>query len=164
MNGFGDGVRAPYRAFVEWLGVQHMETLRQKSAEAEVLFRRSGITFAVYGNDEAAERLIPFDILPRIIGADEWRKLEQGIEQRVRALNAFLYDIYHRQEILKAGKVPAAARSRASARACSRFIRRAISSRPPTTRRFYKSVSTSMASRSSTAWRGPTCALAKPPS
>jgi uncharacterized circularly permuted ATP-grasp superfamily protein len=106
MNGFGDGVRAPYRAFVEWLGVQHMETLRQKSAEAEVLFRRSGITFAVYGNDEAAERLIPFDILPRIIGADEWRKLEQGIEQRVRALNAFLYDIYHRQEILKAGKVP----------------------------------------------------------
>ena len=106
MNGFGDGVRAPYRAFVEWLGVQHMETLRQKSAEAEVLFRRSGITFAIYGNDEAAERLIPFDILPRIIGADEWRKLEQGIEQRVRALNAFLYDIYHRQEILKAGKVP----------------------------------------------------------
>ena len=78
MNGFGDGVRAPYRAFVEWLGVQHMETLRQKSAEAEVLFRRSGITFAVYGNDEAAERLIPFDILPRIIGADEWRNARAG--------------------------------------------------------------------------------------
>jgi uncharacterized circularly permuted ATP-grasp superfamily protein len=83
-----------------------MSTLRQKSAEAEVLFRRSGITFAVYGAEEAVERLIPFDILPRIISAVEWRKLEVGIEQRVRALNAFLYDIYHRQEILEAGKVP----------------------------------------------------------
>ena len=98
MSGFGGEVRAPYRAFAEWLGVQHMSTLRQKSAEAEVLFRRSGITFAVYGAEEAVERLIPFDILPRIISAVEWRKLEEGIEQRVRALNAFLYDIYHRQE------------------------------------------------------------------
>ncbi len=106
MNGFGGEVRAPYKAFAEWLGVQHLDTLRQKSAEAEVLFRRSGITFAVYGAEEAAERLIPFDILPRIIAADEWRRLELGIEQRVRALNAFLYDIYHRQEILKAGKIP----------------------------------------------------------
>jgi uncharacterized circularly permuted ATP-grasp superfamily protein len=106
MNGFGGEVRAPYRAFAEWLGVQPLETLRQKSAEAEVLFRRSGITFAIYGAEEASERLIPFDILPRIIAADEWRKLEQGIEQRVLALNAFLHDIYHRQEILKAGKVP----------------------------------------------------------
>ncbi|MBA2124727.1 hypothetical protein DLM45_00595 [Hyphomicrobium methylovorum] len=106
MTGGGGEIRAPYRAFAEWLGVQHMETLRQKAAEAEVLFRRSGITFAVYGDEEAAERLIPFDILPRIISSAEWSKLEQGIEQRVRALNAFLYDIYHRQEILKAGKVP----------------------------------------------------------
>lgn len=106
MNGFGGEVRAPYRDFVEWLGVQHMSTLRQKSAEAEVLFRRSGITFAVYGDDAVAERLIPFDIFPRIISAEEWRKLELGIEQRVRALNAFLYDIYHRQDILRAGIVP----------------------------------------------------------
>lgn len=106
MNGFGGEVRPPYKAFAEWLGVQHLDTLRQKSAEAEVLFRRSGITFAVYGAEEAGERLIPFDILPRIIAADEWRRLELGIEQRVRALNAFLYDIYHRQEILKAGKIP----------------------------------------------------------
>ncbi|WP_045837568.1 circularly permuted type 2 ATP-grasp protein [Hyphomicrobium sp. 99] len=106
MNGFGGEVRAPYRALADWLGVQHLDTLRQKSAEAEVLFRRSGITFAVYGAEEAGERLIPFDILPRIIAAEEWRRLELGIEQRVRALNAFLYDIYHRQEILKAGKIP----------------------------------------------------------
>lgn len=106
MSGFGGEVRPPYRAFAEWLGVQHMSTLQQKSAEAQVLFRRSGITFAVYSAEEAMERLIPFDILPRIISAVEWRKLEEGIEQRVRALNAFLYDIYHCQEILKAGKVP----------------------------------------------------------
>lgn len=106
MNGFGGEVRAPYRGFAEWLGVQHMDILRQKATEADVLFRRSGITFAVYGDETAAERLIPFDIFPRIISAEEWRKLELGIEQRVRALNAFLYDIYHRQEILKAGKVP----------------------------------------------------------
>ena len=107
MNGFGgEGVRAPYRAFAEWLGVQHMDALKRKSEEAEVLFRRSGITFAVYGEQQAAERLIPFDILPRILSAAEWRKLEEGIEQRVRALNAFMYDIYHRQEILRAGKIP----------------------------------------------------------
>ena len=70
------------------------------------MFRRTGITFAVYGMGEASERLIPFDIIPRIICAAEWRRLAQGIEQRVRALNAFMYDIYHRQEILRAGRIP----------------------------------------------------------
>lgn len=107
MNGFGDGLRAPYRAFAEWLGVQHLDMLTAKGKEAEQLFRRSGITFAVYGDGDASERLIPFDILPRIISANEWRRLEAGIEQRVRALNAFMYDIYHRQEILRAGRIPA---------------------------------------------------------
>jgi uncharacterized circularly permuted ATP-grasp superfamily protein len=106
MNGAGGGVRAPYRAFAEWLGIQRIETLATKTAEAEALFRRSGITFAVYGANDASERLIPFDVLPRIISAAEWRRLEAGIEQRVRALNAFMYDIYHRQEILKAGLIP----------------------------------------------------------
>ncbi len=106
MNGFGGGVRAPYRALSEWLGIQHIGELSQKATEAEALFRRTGITFAVYGSEEAAERLIPFDVLPRIISAEEWRRLELGIEQRVRALNAFMYDIYHHQEILKAGKIP----------------------------------------------------------
>jgi uncharacterized circularly permuted ATP-grasp superfamily protein len=107
MSGYGGGVRTPYLAVSEWLGVQHIGTLAQKTIEAEAHFRRSGITFAVYGAEEAAERLIPFDILPRIISAAEWRRLEAGIEQRVRALNAFLYDIYHGQEILKAGRIPA---------------------------------------------------------
>ncbi|CAM5644355.1 circularly permuted type 2 ATP-grasp protein [Mycolicibacterium aubagnense] len=74
--------------------------------DAERVFRKTGITFAVYGEQEASERLIPFDIVPRIISGQEWRRLALGIEQRVQALNAFLDDIYHRQEILRAGRVP----------------------------------------------------------
>lgn len=107
MNGSGgEGVRAPYAGVAEWLGAQRIEDLERKRNEAEVMFRRTGITFAVYGTDDAAERLIPFDIIPRILSAAEWRRLAAGIEQRVRALNAFMYDIYHRQEILKAGRIP----------------------------------------------------------
>jgi uncharacterized circularly permuted ATP-grasp superfamily protein len=107
MNGFGHDVREPYAAVSEWLKALRVEDLRKKSAEAELLFRRTGITFNVYGDTEAAERLIPFDIIPRIIAAAEWRRLTAGIEQRVKALNAFMYDIYHRQEIIKAGRIPA---------------------------------------------------------
>jgi uncharacterized circularly permuted ATP-grasp superfamily protein len=106
MNGYGGGVREPYRAVAEWLETQRIDDLKQKRTEAEALFRRTGITFAVYGDGEAAERLIPFDIVPRIISASEWRRLAAGIEQRVKALNAFMYDIYHRQEILRAGRIP----------------------------------------------------------
>lgn len=99
-------VRAPYHILEEWLKEQPPQALGLMSADAESLFRRLGITFAVYGSNEGTEKLIPFDIIPRIISAMEWRRLSKGIEQRVRALNAFLYDIYHRQEILKAGRVP----------------------------------------------------------
>jgi uncharacterized circularly permuted ATP-grasp superfamily protein len=106
MNGSGDGVRPPYRAFAEWIGTQKLDDLKRKANEAETLFRRTGITFAVYGDESAGERLIPFDIIPRILSAAEWHSLSVGIEQRVRALNAFMYDIYHRQEIIKAGRIP----------------------------------------------------------
>ncbi len=108
MNGYrdGSGVRAPYAALAEWLGAQRIEDLARKSVEAEALFRRTGITFAVYGAETAAERLIPFDIIPRILSAAEWRRLSAGIEQRVRALNAFMHDIYHKQDIIKAGRIP----------------------------------------------------------
>ncbi len=101
-----DGVRSPYDRFHRWFQVQNPETLVEKAAEAENFFRRTGITFAVYGEAEAAERLIPFDLVPRIIAGREWATLADGIEQRVRALNAFLHDIYHDQEIVRAGKVP----------------------------------------------------------
>lgn len=106
MNGFGEGIRSPYTAIAEWLGTQKIEELDRKRLEAEAVFRRTGITFAVYGSEESSERLIPFDIIPRIISSAEWSRLSAGIEQRVRALNAFMYDIYHRQEILRAGKIP----------------------------------------------------------
>lgn len=106
MNGRGKGVRNPYLSVHQWLQTQQIDELKRKRGEAEALFRRTGITFAVYGDDAATERLIPFDIIPRILSAAEWRRLAAGIEQRVRALNAFMYDIYHRQEIIRAGRIP----------------------------------------------------------
>ena len=107
MLGADGAVRPPYNLVAEWLSSQSRAELRRKQQEAETLFRRLGITFSVYDSEDALERLIPFDLVPRIISAAEWRLLERGIEQRVRALNAFLYDVYHRQEIVRAGRVPA---------------------------------------------------------
>ncbi|WP_088941496.1 circularly permuted type 2 ATP-grasp protein [Nitratireductor rhodophyticola] len=102
----GGQARDPYEDYQSWFDRQDPKRLKQKADDAERVFRRTGITFAVYGEQEAAERLIPFDIVPRIISGKEWRRLVQGIEQRVQALNAFLEDIYHRQEILRAGRIP----------------------------------------------------------
>jgi len=73
--------------------------------EADLNFRRVGITFAVYGSDAGTERLIPFDIIPRIIPAAEWSQLHLGLKQRVKALNLFIHDIYHQQNIVKAGVI-----------------------------------------------------------
>ncbi|WP_035059983.1 circularly permuted type 2 ATP-grasp protein [Andreprevotia chitinilytica] len=100
-------VRPHYNAFSDWLNTQTPAMLAQRRREAELLFHRVGITFAVYGDDSGAERLIPFDAIPRIIPATEWTQLEIGLKQRVAALNAFLHDIYHEQHILKAGLIPA---------------------------------------------------------
>jgi len=100
------GLRDPYESYDRWFKSQDPARLSEKMQDAERVFRRTGITFAVYGDAEAAERLIPFDIVPRIISGSEWRRLTLGIKQRVQALNAFLDDIYHRQEILRAGRVP----------------------------------------------------------
>ncbi|MCO6417260.1 circularly permuted type 2 ATP-grasp protein [Siccirubricoccus sp. KC 17139] len=102
-----DGVRAAYAEIENWLRATPREDLDRKRREAELLFRRIGITFAVYGEGGDPERLIPFDIIPRIIARSEWERLSAGLRQRVRALNAFLADVYGRQEILKAGKIPA---------------------------------------------------------
>jgi len=99
--------REPYKKLLAWLNSQDLKKLSKKSATAEELFRRVGITFNVYGDKEAEERLIPFDLIPRILSADEWRTLESGIIQRVAAINAFLNDIYNCQEIIKAGIIPA---------------------------------------------------------
>jgi len=99
-------VRDAYRQYQEWLSQQDSAWMRRKNFEAESFFRRTGITFNVYGEDDAEERLIPFDMVPRIITSAEWRKLSKGIEQRVRALNAFMHDLYHRQEIIRSGRMP----------------------------------------------------------
>ncbi|MBC8119036.1 MAG: circularly permuted type 2 ATP-grasp protein [Burkholderiaceae bacterium] len=107
-------VRAHYREFERWLTEQTPEAMQFKRKEADLVFRRVGVTFAVYGEkekdpgaEEGTERLIPFDVVPRIIPAAEWRQVEAGIKQRVRALNLFLHDIYHDQNILRAGRIPA---------------------------------------------------------
>jgi uncharacterized circularly permuted ATP-grasp superfamily protein len=99
-------IRAPYQAFAGWLERTPPDRIAQKRDEAERAFHRVGITFAVYGETSGTERLIPFDLVPRIISADEWRVLDRGLKQRVQALNAFLGDIYHGQAILKAGVIP----------------------------------------------------------
>jgi uncharacterized circularly permuted ATP-grasp superfamily protein len=98
--------RAHYAAYSDWLSDAPAARIALKRNEAELAFHRVGITFAVYGEKEGTERLIPFDIVPRIFPAAEWRKLEAGLHQRVRALNEFLNDIYHTQRILEAGVVP----------------------------------------------------------
>ncbi|CAG0949541.1 hypothetical protein MTYP_00106 [Methylophilaceae bacterium] len=102
-----DVVRDIYAAYAEWLNGVPIQQLDMKRQEAEVLFRRVGITFNVYGEASGKERLIPFDVIPRLLAAGEWNLLSSGAIQRVKALNMFLHDIYHKQEIIKAGIVPA---------------------------------------------------------
>ncbi|RIV85276.1 circularly permuted type 2 ATP-grasp protein [Aurantiacibacter xanthus] len=99
-------VRPAYAGYHEWLSQQDERWVHSKNFEAETFFRKTGITFNVYGEDAAEERLIPFDMVPRIITGGEWRRLSRGIEQRVRALNAFMHDLYHRQEIIRSGRLP----------------------------------------------------------
>ena len=98
--------REVYARVARWLEQSPPELLSARREQAELLFRRIGITFAVYGDKDASERLIPFDIIPRIISRAEWTRLEAGLIQRVKALNLFLADIYGPREILKAGLIP----------------------------------------------------------
>src|ERR1700744_4478702 len=86
--------RPLYRHIERWLDEPPGEVLSSRRAQAEYMFRRIGITFGVDGDKDAAERLIPFDIVPRLISRAEWRKLEAGLAQRAKALNLFLADIY----------------------------------------------------------------------
>jgi uncharacterized circularly permuted ATP-grasp superfamily protein len=99
-------VRPAYADFAGLLDGLSIDSLVTKQAAAEELFRRLGITFAVYGEGGSTERLIPFDLIPRILSREEWSLVERGCIQRVKAINTFLYDIYHEQEIIKAGLVP----------------------------------------------------------
>ena len=111
MNASPGSVRPHYEAYQRWLTKQPADAMQARRAEAEMIFRRVGITFAVYGDKDedgaGTERLIPFDLIPRIIPAHEWARMEQGLVQRVTALNRFIHDVYHGQDIIKAGVVPA---------------------------------------------------------
>src|SRR5437667_6278705 len=106
MNGPDGDLRPAYQELSRWLKETPPDALEYRRQEAELLFRRIGITFAVYGDAEAQERLIPFDVIPRIMSAREWAILEKGLKQRVRALNMFLRDIYHGRDILRANVIP----------------------------------------------------------
>lgn len=103
----GDRVRDAYVDLEKWANLLNSGALAQKRAAAEALFRRIGITFAVYGEGGDPERLIPFDLLPRVFTSHEWHRLERGVKQRAEALNAFLRDVYGRAEIVRAGRIPA---------------------------------------------------------
>jgi uncharacterized circularly permuted ATP-grasp superfamily protein len=111
VQSLGPQVREHYALYAQWLSRQSADVMKARREEAEMIFRRVGITFAVYGaKDEdgsGTERLIPFDLIPRIIPAHEWRSMEKGLVQRVTALNRFIHDVYHGQEIIKAGIIPA---------------------------------------------------------
>jgi len=99
-------VRPHFAPLAQWLAETPARRVAEKQREADLLFHRVGITFAVYGDEQGAERLIPFDTIPRILPKAEWDQLERGLKQRVNALNRFLHDIYHGQEILKSGAIP----------------------------------------------------------
>jgi uncharacterized circularly permuted ATP-grasp superfamily protein len=114
MNARGGSVRMHYEPYARWLAEQPDDAMRKRREEAEMIFRRVGITFAVYGakadetqqGGDGTERLIPFDLIPRVIPSHEWREVEQGLRQRVLALNRFVHDVYHDQDIVRAGIVP----------------------------------------------------------
>ena len=106
MTASGDECRPGYERVRAWIAETDNAHMRARQQEAELLFRRIGITFSVYGDAEAEERIIPFDIVPRVITRTEWARLALGLEQRVKALNMFLADIYGAGEIIKAGIVP----------------------------------------------------------
>jgi uncharacterized circularly permuted ATP-grasp superfamily protein len=106
MSGTDGSTRAAYAGLKGWLDEIAAEVLDHRRREAELLFRRIGITFAVYGESEAQERLIPFDVLPRILARHEWATLARGLEQRVKTINLFIKDVYTKREILRAGIIP----------------------------------------------------------
>ncbi|HVJ39875.1 MAG TPA: circularly permuted type 2 ATP-grasp protein [Dongiaceae bacterium] len=104
-NGSGE-VRPTYARIADWLKTVSANDLERRRYEAELFYRRGGITFAVYGDEQGGERIIPYDIVPRILSRAEWSKLSRGLEQRVRAINLYLADIYGKQNILRAGLIP----------------------------------------------------------
>ncbi len=122
----GKEARPEFALLADWINTTPSSELDRRQQAAETAFRQLGITFAVYGEDEAAERIIPFDIIPRIFSAREWSNLVTGLEQRVRAINAFLDDIYGERKILKDGVIPSELILRNS-----QFLPQMVGAKPP---------------------------------
>src|ERR1700759_1721721 len=106
MNGPGDDLRPAYQELSRWLTETPPDALEYPPQEAELLFRRIGITFAVYGDADSTERLIPFDVIPRVLAASEGEPVKRGLEQRTKAINLYIKDVYSKREVLRAGIVP----------------------------------------------------------
>lgn len=100
-------VRPHCASLLERLVEGGVEPLRRRHQVADQMMRHQGITFTVYGRRQGVERIIPFDPIPRLVSAEEWVRIERGLQQRVRALNLFIHDVYHAQSILRDGIVPA---------------------------------------------------------
>ncbi|MCS7062648.1 MAG: circularly permuted type 2 ATP-grasp protein [Methylacidiphilales bacterium] len=98
--------RPHYAHFIEKLSHLTAEEFAERRQEAEIYFLHRGITFTVYGDAQGVERIIPFDCIPRIIPHREWKRLEEGLIQRITALNLFLHDVYHDQKIIRDGVIP----------------------------------------------------------
>jgi uncharacterized circularly permuted ATP-grasp superfamily protein len=105
-NGFGDSPRPAWAGLNDWFHHTAAEVMQAKQEQARLAFFREGITFSLAGDASGVERAIPFDILPRVLTHAEWQYLSRGLSQRVQALNLFLQDIYHDQQILKDGILP----------------------------------------------------------
>ncbi len=106
MRGSDGQVRSHYRALADLLARLPQEELQRRKQSADLSFLTQGITFTVYGRDEGTERIFPYDLLPRLITAQEWAHVERGLIQRITALNAFLRDIYSEEKILNDHIVP----------------------------------------------------------
>ncbi|GAL79382.1 hypothetical protein JCM19274_1890 [Algibacter lectus] len=98
--------RSQYDGFIKYLENTSPEKLSKKEDLAKQLFMSQGVTFTVYNDNEGIEKIFPFDIVPRVITAAEWQKIEAGIKQRLKALNLFIKDIYNEQFIIKDGIIP----------------------------------------------------------
>ena len=121
-----EGVRDRYRQVMESLQQMSLDSLNIKDRQAADFFMNQGITFTVYSDNEGIERIFPFDIIPRMITSNEWKKIEAGIKQRLKALNMFLKDIYNEQQIVKDGIIPASLIA-----SCPHFLKEVVGIKVP---------------------------------
>jgi uncharacterized circularly permuted ATP-grasp superfamily protein len=121
-----DGVRERYRHVMESLQQMSLDSLHVKDRQAADFFMNQGITFTVYSDNEGIERIFPFDIIPRMITSNEWKHIEAGIKQRLKALNLFLKDIYNDQQIVKDGIIPASLIA-----SCPHFLKEVVGIKVP---------------------------------